>query len=296
MAFELDWCRLSSLNNARRHSYGPLVSCICLTRGVHRHLSRAVACFEAQTYLNSELIVIFVELDQQSKELLYNHPEHGKRIKLWQVPEHHTIGKRRNFGYESARGEFFATWDDDDWHAPTRLAWQMGTIIGANKQACVLHRVLLFDETTQEASLSTERGWENTLVCRREIPRFPIKWPELDRGEDTKLIRELERSCRLAVTADSEELYVYTFHGKNIWNQEHHHGMRGEALTGDESDRISRLLDHEREARRAGGDVICETCGKDYYRHPMDPSVLTRISGEPEPFLHLLCDGSRVKL
>ena len=72
--------------------------------------------------------------------------------------------------------------------------------------------------------------------------------------------------------------------------------MRGEPLSSDDSARIGKLLDHQREARRASGNVACTVCGKDYYQHPMDHSVLTRITGEAEPFLHLLCDGSRVKL
>ena len=38
---------------------------------------------------------------------------------------------------------------------------------------------------------------------------------------------------------------------------------------------------------RCGGDCVCEDCGKTYYRHPVCPEF---------PFLHVLCDGSVVKL
>lgn len=38
---------------------------------------------------------------------------------------------------------------------------------------------------------------------------------------------------------------------------------------------------------RAGGDVLCEECGRKLYDHPQWP---------PMPFLHILCDGSVVKL
>jgi len=44
---------------------------------------------------------------------------------------------------------------------------------------------------------------------------------------------------------------------------------------------------------RASGDVVCNACGKKYYDHPMDRTVL---SWNGEPFLNVLCDGSRVKL
>ena len=38
---------------------------------------------------------------------------------------------------------------------------------------------------------------------------------------------------------------------------------------------------------RASGDVPCPTCGKEYRLHPEDGRI---------PLLHVLCDGSRVKL
>ena len=43
---------------------------------------------------------------------------------------------------------------------------------------------------------------------------------------------------------------------------------------------------------RASGDCICETCGKEYWRHPFSK----HRSWQDEPFLHVLCDGSLVKL
>lgn len=43
---------------------------------------------------------------------------------------------------------------------------------------------------------------------------------------------------------------------------------------------------------RASGDKIC-TCGRKYYDHPMDEKVLDYAG---QPFLHILCNGDRVKL
>lgn len=44
---------------------------------------------------------------------------------------------------------------------------------------------------------------------------------------------------------------------------------------------------------RASGDVICEHCNKKYYDHPMDKEEL---SYDGRPFLHIGCDGVRLKL
>lgn len=38
---------------------------------------------------------------------------------------------------------------------------------------------------------------------------------------------------------------------------------------------------------RAGGDVVCKTCGKKYYDHPRDVDY---------PFMTVMCDGRLVKL
>lgn len=46
--------------------------------------------------------------------------------------------------------------------------------------------------------------------------------------------------------------------------------------------------------RRASGQCVCSTCGRTYQDHPMDQEILSGIDGRP--FLHLLCDGTRVKL
>jgi hypothetical protein len=43
---------------------------------------------------------------------------------------------------------------------------------------------------------------------------------------------------------------------------------------------------------RASHLCICERCGKDYLHHPLDPDD----GGCDGPVLHVLCDGTRVKL
>lgn len=220
-----------------------LVSCLCLTRGNYNHLWRAIECFLCQTYRSSELVVVHAELDERSLKLREQlSPAFASRtIRFLEVPRETRLGKRRNFAYAQAQGEYFAIWDDDDWHAPERLERQMRDLTEKGRAASVLERVLVFDELEQAASIANRRPWENTLICRREIPRFPIKWPEIHRGEDSRLVRDLGRSARLALL-DQPELYVYTFHGGNVWNQEHHRGLRDVALSSDEARLIGQVL------------------------------------------------------
>lgn len=44
---------------------------------------------------------------------------------------------------------------------------------------------------------------------------------------------------------------------------------------------------------RADGGCTCDDCGHSYRHHPYDGSVL---DWENQPFLHVLCNGTRVKL
>ena len=44
---------------------------------------------------------------------------------------------------------------------------------------------------------------------------------------------------------------------------------------------------------RASGDVVCDDCGKKYYDHPEDKG---QLSFDGRPFLHIRCDGMRLKL
>jgi hypothetical protein len=46
--------------------------------------------------------------------------------------------------------------------------------------------------------------------------------------------------------------------------------------------------------RRANGEMPCTVCGKLYRQHPFDVNHIDSSTGEP--WLHVLCDGSRVKL
>ena len=47
---------------------------------------------------------------------------------------------------------------------------------------------------------------------------------------------------------------------------------------------------------RAGGDTVCDRCGKEYRKHPLDPEHVANEGGYEYRYLHRLCDGTLVKL
>ena len=50
--------------------------------------------------------------------------------------------------------------------------------------------------------------------------------------------------------------------------------------------------DDEYHWARAAGNAVCELCGRDFNRHPMDK---THVGFDGHPWLHRLCDGRLVK-
>jgi hypothetical protein len=51
-----------------------------------------------------------------------------------------------------------------------------------------------------------------------------------------------------------------------------------------------------KESIRASGDVICADCQQPYWKHPYCRGCVTTMTGEPEYFIHVSCDGTHLKL
>jgi hypothetical protein len=155
-----------------------------------------------------------------------------------------TLGALRNISLGMGTGNYVATWDDDDWSHPTRLAEQMQVIRTTGLPGCALSRLTLYDCETTRAYLSGKRPWENTLLVERSV--LP-PYPNIAKGEDTPVTERLVRHGRLALL-DAPELYVYTYHGQNTWGRQHWERLVqfGSPLGVDASRQISLLVDAAR--------------------------------------------------
>lgn len=188
-----------------------------MTRNRVALLKRAVHSFLHQTYSPCELIILFEADDIATRDYvrLLNEP----RILVLEVQAmpRLSLGSLRNIAVRDARGTYIAQWDDDDWSAPTRLTEQMAAIRSSRRAGCVLLRWVLFNALTQRALLSSQRLWEGSLVAQRgAVPRYAA----LGRGEDTPAVMQMFNANQL-VGLDRPDLYVYTYHGANTWDQTH---------------------------------------------------------------------------
>lgn len=199
----------------------PLISCICVTRGKPQLLRRSILCFETQTYLNRELIIVYEEDDLQTAEFLRHRTDWANvRIVVVKAIPKHSLGSLRNIGIAMAIGNFICQWDDDDWYHVRRLELQLNALSGTGKKASILKQWLVFDECSCNAYISNKRLWEGSVLCDwatiRQKPYEPI-----GRGEDTPVIDYLKENHWLHEIESKAGMYIYVYHGSNTWSEGH---------------------------------------------------------------------------
>jgi GT2 family glycosyltransferase len=125
----------------------PLVSCIMPTYNRRPFVAQAIAYFLRQDYPNRELIIVDDGTDPVGDLV----PD-DTRIRYLRLPYKSTLGAKRNLSCRQAQGEIIAHWDDDDWHAPHRLRYQVGSLLEAGAEVRGITTLLFYD-------LQTGRAW-----------------------------------------------------------------------------------------------------------------------------------------
>jgi len=118
----------------------PFVSCIMPTANRRRFVPTAIACFLAQDYPASELIILDDGEDAVG-DLVPTHPA----LRYLRTARHRSLGAKRNAACDAARGEIIMHWDDDDWYAPDRVRKQVDALCASGAELCGIDRVLFFD-------------------------------------------------------------------------------------------------------------------------------------------------------
>jgi glycosyltransferase involved in cell wall biosynthesis len=166
----------------------PLVSCIMPTADRRRWIPSAIEYFRRQDYPNRELVVLD-DGDDRVADLVGGDP----RIRYIGLDERLVLGAKRNRACELARGELIVHWDDDDWQAPSRLSYQVRSMLASDAGLCGSRRTLYFDPAARRAWLHSWpdglRDWVagNTLCYRRSLWE-KVPFPSVAVGEDTRFV------------------------------------------------------------------------------------------------------------
>jgi glycosyltransferase involved in cell wall biosynthesis len=148
----------------------------------------AVDYFLRQDYPHKELIIV----DDGSDRVGDLVPDDG-RFRYIRLAERGTVGSKRNVACEQARGEIIAHWDDDDWHAPHRLRYQVTALLETNADVCGINRLLFYDARSRQAWRydypPTEPFWlSGSTLCYRRSYWAQHLFADINVGEDAYFV------------------------------------------------------------------------------------------------------------
>ncbi|HEY2899208.1 MAG TPA: glycosyltransferase, partial [Polyangia bacterium] len=167
----------------------PLISCIMPTRDRRAWIPQAIRSFLRQDFTDAELVI----LDDGAQSVADCVPDHP-RVRYHRSNGRRTVGAKRNEACRLARGELIAHWDDDDWHAPSRLRRQVEALRAAGAEVCGTSTLYFYQP-------STDRAWRyayasggprmlvgtSLLYRRRAWERSPFA--DIQVGEDVRFVR-----------------------------------------------------------------------------------------------------------
>jgi glycosyltransferase involved in cell wall biosynthesis len=218
----------------------PLISCLLVTARDRLDLFERSLCFYAnQTYPNRELVVVNEGPPAYQQRLRDVMGIHGDlRAKCVFLNGEYTLGALRNISMLLCNGDYWVQWDDDDFNVPERLAVQF-SFLQKHPEAKIcylsdqLHyyfnrKELYWDNWLHYHSGNMKR-WAlipGTGMARRD--KIDVRYPSAGAfsrtGEDSVLSGTLldQDEKNVVLLGGMGYLQCYTYHGKNVWDEEHH--------------------------------------------------------------------------
>jgi hypothetical protein len=192
----------------------PLVSCIMPTYNRRAFVGQAIFYFLRQDYTDKELIIVDDGTDAVADLIPAD-----ERIRYIRLSEKTSIGAKRNRACEQARGDIIAHWDDDDWHAPHRLRYQVEALLRENTDLCGINTLLFYDPDTARAwqyvYSNGQRVWlSGSTLCYKRTFWVGNRFANINVGEDARFVWS-GRPERMTVLADST-FHVGIIHKQNV--------------------------------------------------------------------------------
>ena len=134
----------------------PLVSCIMPTANRQKYIPLAIQYFLNQDYPNKELIIV-----DDGKESIKPLLPEDERIRHFYTEKFSTIGAKRNFACQQAKGEIIIHMDDDDYFAKDWVTKQVTFLIENQVDICGIEHVHFFSPITDTLWLGTAANRNN---------------------------------------------------------------------------------------------------------------------------------------
>jgi glycosyltransferase involved in cell wall biosynthesis len=212
----------------------PLATCIMPTYNRRAFVPQAIRCFLRQDYPNAELLVI-----DDGTDSVEDCVPQTERIRYLRLERKMTIGAKRNFACEQARGQFIVHWDDDDWYPANRVTRQIAAL--GDRDISGSSRIYYYDASAQQAweyrYPKVNQAWVggNTLAYRKAFWQ-QHRFPDVQVGEDSRFVWS-SRGRSICDLADPG-LCVATAHSGNTSRKD----FRGSYWSSHSRDLLASLL------------------------------------------------------
>jgi glycosyltransferase involved in cell wall biosynthesis len=197
-----------------------MISALMITGKTPQHYKLAlqsVRCFLEQDFEGAkELVIINTNPEAVASRFEWFM---GLEIREILLPQKElTLGDLRNISMEEAHGDLLIQWDDDDWHAPNRISWQL-----ANYKA---GKINILRQQYRLNLLTGRYGIADGRKCNSQFHGIigtmfhaptEARYPSLGKAEDKEFLAKLP----FHVQDNPPELYVRLYHGRNTWEEGH---------------------------------------------------------------------------
>ncbi len=162
----------------------PLISVIMPTKPTRR-LSRPIHQYWEQDYPNKELIIIS---DKWAGRVVDDLDIVSKNTE-WEAGPFTSIGAKRNYGCEMAKGEIILHMDDDDWYAPDWISKSVAALQSSGASLTGL-REAYFYRPHSEMWLYSYPANAQPYIVGASMCYYKSTWqhnhfPDISEGEDT---------------------------------------------------------------------------------------------------------------
>ena len=192
-----------------------MITAICpTTASRNRFIPRMLHCFTQQTHADRELLVV--------SEDMIDLPEHPL-VRFVSCPAGLSLGEKRNYCCDHARGELIVTWDSDDWYGPDYLS-DLYLLMKKSRKLVGGYDSIFF--LTEDGS----QGWKYTvrvpgIMCGNTLAFTHAYWkhhpyPAISLGEDSAVIHRALAENQ-TITMPGNMMCVSLEHADNTWKRDH---------------------------------------------------------------------------
>ncbi len=173
----------------------------------------AIGYFLRQDYEPKELVIV-----DDGTDYINDIVPVDSRIRYFRKDKRLSVGAKRNFACEQARGEIIVHWDDDDWMAHWRLTYQVEHLLNSHADVCGLDALYFYNSVSGEAWKyvypKENRPWlAGGTLCYRKTFWEKNPFPAIDVGEDARFARS--GTPKKLVALPNPDFYVALVHPGN---------------------------------------------------------------------------------